>query len=41
VLYDVTGSYGLAFAVFAAAFAVGGVVALAAKPPLRLQPTAA
>ena len=33
VLYDVTGSYGWAFAVFAAAFAMGGAVALAARPP--------
>jgi MFS family permease len=33
VLYDVTGSYAWAFAVFAAAFAMGGAVALAARPP--------
>jgi MFS family permease len=33
VLYDVIGSYGLPFAVFAVAFTVGGFVALAAKPP--------
>jgi MFS family permease len=41
VLYDITGSYGLAFAVFAAAFALGGLVALAARPPAVLQPAAA
>lgn len=32
-LYDATGSYALAFGVFAGAFALAGVVALAAKPP--------
>lgn len=32
-LYDLTGSYVLSFAVFAAAFAAGGLVALAARPP--------
>jgi MFS family permease len=41
VLYDVTGSYGLAFSVFAAAFALGGLVALAAKPPAVLRPATA
>lgn len=35
VLYDATGSYGLAFGAFAAAFAVAGLVALAAMPPQR------
>jgi len=33
VLYDVTGDYRLAFAIFAAAFAAGALVALAARPP--------
>jgi len=33
VLYDVTGDYRLAFAIFAASFAAGGLVALAARPP--------
>jgi MFS family permease len=33
VLYDATGDYGAAFAVFAALFALGGLVALAARPP--------
>jgi MFS family permease len=33
VLYDVSGDYRLAFIVFAAAFASGAAVALAAKPP--------
>ncbi len=32
-LYDLTGGYGLSFGVFAAAFAAGGLVALAARPP--------
>lgn len=35
VLHDVTGGYAPAFALFAAAFAVGGLVALAARPPVR------
>jgi len=38
VLYDVTGSYGWAFAVFATAFAMGGAVALAARPPAGRSP---
>ncbi len=33
VLYDITGDYRLAFAIFAAAFVAGGGVALLAKPP--------
>lgn len=33
VLYDVTGDYRLAFAIFAAAFLAGAAVALAARPP--------
>jgi MFS family permease len=33
VLYDVTGDYRLAFAIFAAAFLAGAGVALMAKPP--------
>jgi MFS family permease len=33
VLYDVTGNYRLAFAIFAAAFLAGAAVALAARPP--------
>lgn len=36
VLYDITGSYAVAFVVFALAFATGGVIALAARPPVRL-----
>jgi hypothetical protein len=35
VLYDVTGGYALAFGLFAAAFALAGGVALAARPPFR------
>jgi MFS family permease len=35
VLYDATGDYRLAFAIFAAAFAAGAAVALAATPPRR------
>lgn len=38
VLYDATGSYGLAFGTFAAAFAAAGLVALAAMPPPRPLP---
>jgi len=34
-LYDGTGNYVLAFSLFAAAFALAGLVALAAKPPLK------
>jgi MFS family permease len=41
VLYDLTGSYGLAFGVFAAAFALGGLVALGARPPAVLRPATA
>ena len=44
VLFDATGGYGAAFAVFAALFGLGGVVALAARPPAdvrRLTPSAA
>ena len=37
VLYDATGDYRLAFGVYAAAFALGGVAALLATPP-RLSP---
>jgi MFS family permease len=33
-LYDATGGYAFAFGVFAAAFALGGAVALAARPPV-------
>ena len=33
VLFDLTGDYVAAFAVYAAAFALGGAVALAARPP--------
>ncbi len=33
VLYDLTGDYAVAFSVFAAAFAAGGLLALAATPP--------
>ena len=33
VLYDLTGDYRLAFAIFAAAFLAGAIVALAAAPP--------
>jgi MFS family permease len=36
VLYDLTGDYRLAFAVFGAAFAGAGLVALAARPPAPL-----
>lgn len=39
VLYDATGSYHLAFVLFAAAFAAGGVAALLARPP-RVMRTA-
>ncbi len=35
VLYDLAGDYQLAFGVYAAAFALGGVAALLAKPPRR------
>jgi MFS family permease len=35
VLYDVTGGYALPFGLFAAAFALAGGVALAARPPAR------
>jgi MFS family permease len=35
-LYDGTGSYVLAFALFAGAFALAGLVALAAKPPVKI-----
>lgn len=34
-LYDVTGNYGWAFGIFAAAFGLGALVALAAAPPAR------
>jgi MFS family permease len=37
-LYDLSGSYGLALNVFAALFALGGLVSLAARPP-RATPT--
>ncbi|MGH7392128.1 MAG: MFS transporter [Candidatus Rokuibacteriota bacterium] len=41
-LYDLTGGYEAPFAVFAAAFACGGLVALAARPPAgRRAPAAA
>ena len=36
ILFDATGGYGAAFAVFAALFALGGLVALAARPPADL-----
>jgi MFS family permease len=36
VLYDVTGDYRLAFAIFAAAFFAGAAVALMAKPPRNM-----
>lgn len=35
-LYDGTGNYVLAFGLFAGAFALAGLVALAAKPPVRI-----
>jgi MFS family permease len=35
-LYDGTGNYVLAFGLFAAAFALAGLVALAAKPPVKI-----
>ncbi|MBI4253893.1 MAG: hypothetical protein HY616_02370 [Candidatus Rokubacteria bacterium] len=35
LLYDLAGDYQLAFGVYAAAFALGGVAALLAKPPAR------
>ena len=35
VLYDLAGDYQLAFGVYAAAFALGGVAAVLAKPPRR------
>ena len=35
-LYDGTGSYVLAFSLFAGAFALAGLVALAAKPPVKI-----
>lgn len=35
LLYDLAGDYQLAFGVYAAAFALGGVAALFAKPPRR------
>lgn len=36
-LYDATGSYTVAFALFAGAFALGGAVSLAATPPRRRE----
>ncbi len=35
LLYDLAGNYHLAFGVYAAAFTLGGVAALLAKPPRR------
>ena len=35
LLYDLAGDYHLAFGVYAAAFTLGGVTALLAKPPGR------
>jgi MFS family permease len=35
-LYDGTGNYVLAFSLFAGAFALAGLVALAAKPPVKI-----
>ena len=37
-LYDVTGNYVLPFGLFAGAFALAGLVALAAKPPVKVAP---
>lgn len=39
-LYDATGSYVVAFALFALAFGVGGALALVATPPASMVPTA-
>ncbi len=40
-LYDLTGGYEVPFAVFAAAFAAGGLIALAARPPAGRRAEAA